>query len=289
MTTTQVSRREQPARSPRTIVRPDSRTLRGRTRSWRRWAASEELFGTVVTIQLVRGPEDERERFNAAVRSCWDELRLVEKRLSPVLETSDLRRLAAGTLKLARADKRVREVEALCHEAKAETGGLFDAWYAGDFDPSGLVKGWAVDQVAERYLHPLLKRLGASAVGISAGGDMRLFTAPTSVWRWRVGVADPAHPGGLLATLEIANGAVATSGVAERGNRIVDPRTGRPAESVASATVVADTLAAADRWATAAVVAGFDDLSWIEGAPTRSGLLIARDGRVRRWTGTTEL
>ena len=112
---------------------------------------------------------------------------------------------------------------------------------------------------------------------------MQLFTAPDSDWRWNVGIADPRRPGQVIATLEVRNGAVATSGSAERGSHIIDPRTGEPARGVVSASVVDDSLARADLWATAAVVAGFDDRSWVARSGTRTGIVIADDGRVTRW------
>ena len=83
-------------------------------------------------------------------------------------------------------------------------------------------------------------------------------------------------------------GAAATSGTAERGAHIVDPRIGVPASGVRSATVIAPDLTAADVWATAAVVAG-RDLSWISGAPVTSGLLVTGDGAVRRWISGVEI
>ena len=48
--------------------------------------------------------------------------------------------------------------------------------WQGAFDPTGYVKGWAVENAARRHLAPLLA--DATAVGINAGGDMQLFTAP---------------------------------------------------------------------------------------------------------------
>ena len=306
------SRRRLPARSAAT-ARVAAFTVPAspsRTRSWRRWVATERLMGTVFSLQLVRGPEDEQARFEAVATACWQELREIERHFSPFLVDSDIRRMARGELTLAKADRRVSEVEELCRDARQRTGGLFDAWRDGVFDPMGLVRGWAVDRVTERHLLPLLHELGASAVGINAGGDVRLHTAPTSAWRWRLGLADPLSPRDVLpgrealaeadqtaspaarrppviATVGIMDGAIATSGPAERGV-VIDPRTRTPARSVASATVLADTLVEADIWATTAVAAGFGTLEWITGAPTRSGLLVSPDGRTRRWSGGVE-
>ena len=86
-----------------------------------------------------------------------------------------------------------------------------------------------------------------------------------------------------------ASGAVATSGTAERGGHIIEPASGRPAGGARSATVVGADLATADVWATAAVVAGAEDLSWIGGAPVASGLVVSSDGGVRRFANGVEL
>jgi len=130
---------------------------------------------------------------------------------------------------------------------------------------------------------------GALSVGVSAGGDLRVATRPDVDRPWRIGIADPGDPARTLGTVELSDGAVATSGTAERGEHVFDPAAGTAATTVTSATVVADTLDVADLWATTAVIAGFDDLSWITAAPTRSGLLVAPDGRTRRWAGVVEL
>ncbi|HXA49644.1 MAG TPA: FAD:protein FMN transferase [Candidatus Acidoferrum sp.] len=59
-----------------------------------------------------------------------------------------------------------------------------------------------------------------------------------------------------IAVLSVTNQAVCTSGDYERGGHILDPRTGAPADAVASATVVAPTAMLADALATAAFVLG---------------------------------
>ena len=56
----------------------------------------------------------------------------------------------------------------------------------------------------------------------------------------------------------VTDAAVATSGRYERGDHVLDPRTGLPATGLASVTVVGPDLAIADAYATAAVVLGPD-------------------------------
>ena len=241
----------------------------------------EEIMGMPISVHLRSRGARPAPSAEAAVRACFDELHEIDRLFSPYRDDSEITRMQRGELTLDDADPRVREVADACHLAEQETRGLFSAHWRGVFDPTGYVKGWAVEQAARRHLAPLVQR--EPAVGINAGGDMQLFTAADTDWRWNVGITDPHSPETLLATLQVANGAVATSGTAERGEHIIDPRSGRPATSVASATVVADSLAHADVWATAAVVAGFDDRGWVADADTRTGLLVASDGRTARW------
>lgn len=247
----------------------------------------EEIMGMPISIHVLNhsghlGPESER-----AIAACFAELRDIDRIFSTYREDSDIRRIARGELDPADADPRVATVEAACRAAAIETAGLFCANRQGWFDPTGYVKGWSVENAARRHLAPLLA--DEVAVGINAGGDMQLFTAPDAKWRWIVGIADPRRRGEVIATLEVVNGAVATSGSAERGHHIFDPRTGEPARGVVSASVVDDSLARADLWATAAVVAGFEDRSWVARAGTRTGIVIAEDGRVHRWLDGTSV
>ncbi|GAA1694989.1 FAD:protein FMN transferase [Microbacterium sediminicola] len=249
----------------------------------------ETIMGTEVSVHA-RGTEvfATLPALDAAVEATFAELHRADAVFSTYRPDSDISQIRTGAFAIEDADPDVAEVADACALAEERTNGLFRANWRGWFDPTGYVKGWAVERAARRHLARVLSFPGASAVGINAGGDMRLFTADDSDWVWRVGIADPHHPGALVATVEVRNGAVATSGTAERGSHIVDPRTGGKATRIASATVVADSLTEADLWATVAAVSG-DDLSWISHADTRSGVLVASDGGVRRWLGATEI
>jgi thiamine biosynthesis lipoprotein len=256
----------------------------------RGWVRVADVMGTAVSIRVVTDdPVSAPARAGDAVDRALARLRRADRVFSPFRTDSDISRMARGELAAGDAAPEVREMADLCLGARSRTGGRFDAWRTGSFDPTGLVKGWAVEEAARLDLAPLLEDPSTMAVGISAGGDMQLLTAPDAGWEWGVGIADPFHRGSLISTLTLREGAVATSGPAERGKHITDPRTGEPVTGVASATVVADGLTTADLWATVAVVAGTDDLGWIRDAGTVSGLLVAEDGRCRRWAGSRVL
>lgn len=244
-------------------------------------------MGTAVSIH-VRGPAVDPAVVDRAAGACFAELHELDELFSPFRDDSAISRIRRGDLAPA-ADPRVRQVEELCRTLRETTAGRFSAWRDGWFDPTGIVKGWAVDGAAERHLRQLVDLPGIEAAGVSAGGDMRLFTAADSASSWSVGIVDVRDRTRILAVVDVRDGAVATSGTTERGAHIVDPRSGAPVAASLSATVVADDLIAADVWATAAVVAGIDDLAWITRAGTRTGLLADGEGRTRRWLGATEI
>jgi thiamine biosynthesis lipoprotein len=178
---------------------------------------------------------------DAARVFAW--LRWVDATFSTYRADSEISRLDRG--ELDDPHPLVREVLARCEELRVETGGLFDARAGGRLDPSGYVKGWAVERGAA---------CGRGRFLIDAGGDVLLRGT------WRVGIRHPYARDRLAAALVLTDCAVATSGTYERGAHIVDPRTGRPATGLSSVTVVGRDLGTADAFATAAFVAG--DPAW---------------------------
>lgn len=187
-------------------------------------------------------------------------LHRVDATFSTYRPDSPVSLIRAGRLALDDAPDVVRWIVARCHDLEAATDGYFDAWADGRLDPSGLVKGWAVDVVSER-----LWAGGARSHCVNAGGDVRVRGGPTPGTPWTVGIAHPLVRDALCAVVELGDGGVATSGTAERGAHIVDPRTGRAALDLASVTVIGPDLASADAYATAALARGLSAPGWLGG------------------------
>ncbi|MFF6994086.1 FAD:protein FMN transferase [Streptomyces sp. NPDC008313] len=235
-------------------------------------------MGTVFSFD-VRGGEP------GAVRAALDEavgrLHRADEVFSTYRDDSQVSRLARGDLALDACDPEVAEVLELCAEAERLSEGWFSTTYEGRLDPTGLVKGWAAERAARH-----LVAAGAEGVSVNGGGDVQLCGVPGPHRPWRVGVSDPARPGALAAVVSAAGVdelAVATSGTAERGAHIVDPRTGRPAVTdLVAVTVVGPRLTWADAWATAAFAMGSRSaLGWLEELPDAEALLITAGDEVR--------
>ena len=128
----------------------------------------------------------------------------------------------------------------------------------------------------------MLRRAGSRNHSVNGGGDLRLHGGPAPGRPWRIGIADPLRPGSVGAVVAGRDLAVATSGTAERGAHVIDPRTGRPAAALASVTVVGPDLTTADAYATAAFVMGDAARDWIEELPGHEAYAVTADGRT--WT-----
>jgi thiamine biosynthesis lipoprotein ApbE len=127
---------------------------------------------------------------------------------------------------------------------------------------NSFTKSYIVDRAARAALAVRSVR----GVVVNIGGDLVV----RGDWTEPVSVTDPqddADNGPALARLAVRNRAVATSGGYRRGfdiagahySHIVDPRTGRPAGHVLSATVVAEHAADAGALATALCVLSLKD------------------------------
>jgi len=218
----------------------------------------------------------------AALERAEAKLRWVDDVFSTYKPESPVSRLRRGEIELDAAPPEVAAVFELCRTARDVSEGWFDPWrLPGGVDPTGLVKGWA----AERALD-VLKNAGVPAALINAGGDIAAYGRPAPGQPWRIGIRHPLAADRLLLMVELDGpGAVATSGTYERGEHLIDPHTGEPANGLLAATVVGLDLAFADALATALFVSGGELLERISRLAGYHGFTVSGDGVVRASRG----
>jgi thiamine biosynthesis lipoprotein len=236
----------------------------------------EHVMGTVVSID-VREPFVPADALDAAVAWFHD----VDRRFSPYKPDSEVSRLVRGELALEDAAPDVRAMVTLADAVRDRTGGAFDARRHrpdGAPDPTGVVKGWSVDEAVA-----LLRLAGARNLQVNAGGDLLAIGEATPGEPWRIGIRHPDDPGRVAAVLRIRDLAVATSGLYERGAHIVDPRTGGVPAGLRSMTVVGPTLALADAYATATFVMAEEGAAWVARQPGYAAIAITAADRLV-WT-----
>lgn len=241
-----------------------------------RKAFVEQVMGLPISIH-VRATEPTRPDIAAAADRAFAHLRLADRIFSTWRSDSDLLRLQHGELAVDAAHPWLAEVVELCLEAEERTDGLFRAWRSREsgrpvFDPTGLVKGWAVVGAAAH-----LETVPDIAWCLGAGGDIAVGVGrgmhdvdPV----WRIGIEDPRDRRQVTDVVTLSRGGIATSGAAARGAHLSDPRTGRGIDRAGSVTVTGPDLMWADVWATAA---------WVD--PTEAARLLAsRDPAFRLLT-----
>ncbi|MEN9628590.1 MAG: hypothetical protein RJA10_1817 [Pseudomonadota bacterium] len=150
-----------------------------------------------------------------------------------------------------------------------------------ELDFGGIVKEYAADRAAAWLLDA-----GVQHGLVNLGGDVRALGPQPGGEPWRVGVRHPQRPGGLLATVALHQGALASSGDYERcivvdgvrHGHILDPRTGWPVQGLAAVSVAAPLAVVAGSATTIAMLMGPDGPAWL----AQSGLphlWVAVDGR----------
>jgi thiamine biosynthesis lipoprotein len=247
----------------------------------RNW--QQQVMGTVVSFSLREdrstttepgAAQAQRERIDEGVQRAQAKLEWVDDVFSTWKPESPMSRLRRREIRLEDAPPEMAEVLELCRRVRVASDGWFDPWaMPGGVDPTGLVKGWAVERALDE-----LKTAGAPAAMINAGGDIAVFGRPAPDQPWRIAIENPLSMDRILLTADLAGaGAVATSGSYQRGAHLVDPRSGDPTTALLSATVIGHDLAFADALATALYASGGDLLERLSLITGYHGFIV--DGR----------
>lgn len=248
----------------------------------------EECMGTMFRF-AGRSPFDATKTKLLVIQACAI-LHEADRTFSLYKPDSPLSRLARGETSVAECPPVVNEIWDACDEWEKITDGWFSAMTPQNtFDPSGIVKTWAAKRAAE-----YLVERGIVDYTLNAGGDVWLSDELTVDRDWRIGISRTvsiASPDAGIITVVDLKGtefrAMATSGTAERGDHIWNPKApGKSAPTeLLQVSVVAKDLVVADVWATAAFAEGeraVNRLNQVDGVQAlfvlANGELAATDG-----------
>ena len=160
-------------------------------------------------------------------------------------------------------------------------------------DLGGIAKGYASQQVAD-----IFRAYDVTSAVVSLGGNVYVCGSKPDGSAWNVGVQDPAASG-YAATVALTDCFAVTSGGYQRYfeaadgtvyQHILDPRTGRPADSdLLSVTVISDDGTAADAYSTALYVMGEQEaVSFWRAHGGFELILITADGRLLYTPGLSD-
>jgi FAD:protein FMN transferase len=208
------------------------------------------------------------------IAAVADLLAGINERFSTYRADSEVSRLNAGQLQREAVSPELDAILRLCDETRTETDGYFNIERAGGIDPSGLVKGWAIQQASD-----LLFARSYRNYFVDGGGDVQAVGCNNEHEPWRIGIRNPFNREQNVKVLAISDCGVATSGTAIRGPHIWDPVDDDLASSnLVSLTVIGPSVYEADRMATAAFAMGRGGIGFIAGRPELEGYAISADG-----------
>lgn len=230
------------------------------------------------TIIFVRDSFDEIlvDALNQIVNEIDKYLQNVEEKFSPFLSESLVSRHTdlGEELQDDFFDIEYQEVYSRSIIAKKETHGLFDPFFDGKYNPTGFVKGWAIENAFMKYIKPLIDNNILEAGAINGAGDMQVGTRLDSNFSWKIGIENPEDKEKIIAKYSIKNGGVATSGLSKKGQHIKSDNDINHVQ----VTVVGTYLSDVDVLATAGVVA--NEKIWREIVENKllTGILLTKEG-----------
>jgi FAD:protein FMN transferase len=212
-----------------------------------------DVMGMPVTVHVV----DDKAR-HPAIDEVFEDFTLLDQTFSPFIRESAVSMINRGELSSDDAGQLVNQAIDLCRLYEQATSGYFSAWIDGRFDPSGLIKGWAIDRACS-----ILSNNGYHDFFVDAGGDVQTRGRNANGGPWRVGIRHPIERD-KVARVVLASGlAVATSGTYEKGEHILDPHSGKPVNAWLSFTVAGPDILQADVFATACCAMGTAGLEFV--------------------------
>lgn len=216
---------------------------------------TRDVMGMPITITVV---SDDDKGARTAIETAFTELVRIDNAYSPYKPTSLVAHINDGSLALIDAPLELRDIVTACSALTRRTNGYFTTEIRGRFDPSGYVKGWAIQRALK-----LLTQHGFTNCAVTAGGDVQTSGLNSDGKPWSVGIRDPRDAQKIVKTIYLSGNAMATSGTYERGNHIVNPKTGKPPAGIVSLSVIGPDIIEADALATAAFAMGSPGLNWI--------------------------
>ena len=159
------------------------------------------------TIVFVRDNFDEIliEALNQVVNEIDKYLKNVEEKFSPFLPDSLVSKHTGigEVLQEDFFDLEYQEVYSRSIIAKKETQGLFNPFFGGKYNPTGFVKGWAIENAFMKYIKPLIDNNIIEAGAINGAGDIQVGTKSNSNFSWKIGIENPEVKEKIIAKYSI--------------------------------------------------------------------------------------
>jgi thiamine biosynthesis lipoprotein len=218
---------------------------------------SRSIMGMDVLLEIVAPVADQ-----ALYEEIFSFLVSVDERFSTYKETSEVQRINRGEISRDAYSSDMQTIVALAEDTAFATDGYFSMRDPeGRFDPSGIVKGWAIQEASQR-----LWAAGIESFYLEIAGDIQTSGLSSEGKEWSIGIRNPFAHDEVVQVVYPRGAGVATSGTAARGAHIYNPHVadGIVTSPYCSLTVIGPNVYEADRFATPAFAMGDKGLTFIE-------------------------
>jgi thiamine biosynthesis lipoprotein len=200
----------------------------------------------------------------------------VENRFSFFKPESEVSLMNLGKIAESDYSLELKEILSLAEKTKRESRGYFNIVNTdGKINPSGIVKGWAINQAAQ-----ILLKSGLKNFYISVGGDIEVHGKNADNELWRIGIRNPFNQAENVKIVYLSNCGIATSGSYERGSHIYNPNdSSEILDEIVSLSVIGPDVCEADRFAAAAFAMGREGINFIESLTDFEGYMIDKNGQ----------
>ncbi len=204
---------------------------------------------------------DANKNIGRTLEDAFNYFTYVDETFSTYKKDSEIMKINRGEIKLENASRDMREIFRLAEQTKNETSGYFYIVNRdGKYDPSGLVKGWAIHNAAK-----LIKGAGFPNYYVDAGGDIEVGGHNAEENKWSIGIRNPLNQDENVKVVHLSDCGIATSGTYIRGQHIYNPHDMKEEFSdIVSLSVIGPNIYEADRFATAAFAMGRKGIEFIE-------------------------
>jgi FAD:protein FMN transferase len=241
------------------------------------------IMGMPITVEIVD------EKTPATLAAVFDYFTYIDEKFSTYKPESEISKINRGELRDDEQSDDMKIIFMLAEETKQRTDGFFDIRRPGHafYDPSGIVKGWAIWNAAK-----LIESRGFTNFYVDAGGDIQTSGMNGEGAPWSIGIRNPLAAGTprqneIVKTIysPAVGIGIATSGTYIRGDHIYNPHDAidGAANDIISLTVIGPNVYEADRFATAAFAMGRAGIHFIEklsvdGSAKFEGYIIDKNG-----------
>ena len=238
---------------------------------------TRDLMGMTINVEIVDSSAKDTD-----LDIVFSYFERVEKRFSVFREDSEITLLNNKKISKDQLSDETKTVFALAEETKSLTNGYFNIVTSeGKYNPSGIVKGWAIYNASR-----LLFEKGFKDFYVEAGGDIQAYGLNALGKKWSVGIQNPFDLSQIVKVIYLKDKGVATSGTYRRGQHIYDPHnTGNPLSDIVSISIIGPNVYEADRFATAAFAMGGKGINFIEDLDGFEAYMIDRNGIATQTSG----